>query len=103
MYKKPKEHHIDRLDQNRKYTIHIIIKTLNAQNKENILQVVWKKGPSNIQRQTYQNYTRLSTRDPKSKRRLRGHVDPKRIKMPTQATISGKTLNHHRWRNQNSL
>ena len=89
-----------RLDQLRKFTCHIIIKRPNAQKKENI-KGCKGKGPSNIQTD-YQNYTRLLNRDPKSQKSLdRGHIDPKRTQMPAQATISCKTLNHHRWRNQN--
>jgi len=34
----------NRLDQNRKSTHHVIIKTLNAQNKDRILKAIRKKG-----------------------------------------------------------
>jgi hypothetical protein len=58
------------------------------------------KGSSNILKQTYQNYTRLLSRDYESQKILgRCHADPKRTQMPAQATIPSKTLNYHRWRN----
>jgi hypothetical protein len=49
----------NRLDQKRNSSCHIIIKTPNALNIERILKAVKRLG--NIQRQTYQNYTRLLT------------------------------------------
>jgi hypothetical protein len=30
----------------------------------------------------------------------RCHIDPKRTQMPSQAIILSKTLNNHKWRNQ---
>ena len=50
----------NRLDQNRNTFCHIIIKTPNVLNKERILRAVREK------RKTYQNYTRLLTRDHES-------------------------------------
>jgi hypothetical protein len=44
----------NKLDQKRKSSHHIIIKKLNAQNKERILKAVRDKRPSNIWRQTSQ-------------------------------------------------
>jgi hypothetical protein len=62
------------------------------------------QGPSNIQWYAYQNYTRLLNRGYESQQSLvRGHADSKRTQMPDQATIPSKTLNQHRWRNQNIL
>jgi hypothetical protein len=56
---------------------------------------------SKIKRQIYQNYTRLLARNYVSKKILgRHHTDPKRTQMPAQATIPSKTLNSHRWKNQ---
>jgi hypothetical protein len=50
----------------------------------------------------YQNYTRLLIRDTVSQKSLdRGHADPKRTQMSSQATILSKILNQHRWRYQN--
>jgi hypothetical protein len=53
---------------------------------------------TNIYRQTY---TRLLPRDYESQKILGGcYTDPKRPQMTAQATILIKTLNYHRWRNQ---
>ena len=40
-------------DQKRKSSYHIIIKTLNIQNKERILKPAKEKQPTNIERQSY--------------------------------------------------
>lgn len=86
------------LDQKRKSSCYIIIKTLNAQNNERLLKSVREKA---IYGKTYQNHTRLLNRDSKSQKILdRCHAVPKGTKMPIQATIHSKTLNYHRWRNQ---
>jgi hypothetical protein len=53
----------NRRDQKRNSSCHIIIKTPNALNKEIILKAVREKGQVNTQKQTYQNYTRLLSRD----------------------------------------
>ena len=56
---------------------------------------------SNIERQTYENYTRLLTRDyERWKIWDRFHTGPMGTQMPTLAAKRSKTLNHHRWRNQ---
>jgi hypothetical protein len=55
-----------RLDLKRKSFWDIIIKTQNLQSNERILKSSEGKRPRNIQRQTYQNYTRLLKRDFKS-------------------------------------
>jgi hypothetical protein len=94
----------NRLDQKRNSSCHIIIKTPNALNKEKNLKSSKGKRSSNIQRQTYQNYTRLLTRDYESQKILgRCHKDPKRTQMPIQATIPSKTLNHHRQKTRYSM
>jgi len=54
------------LDQKRKSSHHILIKTPNVQNKERKLKAAREKRTDNIQRQTYQNYTQLLNRDSKS-------------------------------------
>ena len=52
------------------------------------------KEPSNIQRKTYQNYTKLLNRDYESQKSLvRGYADSKKTQMPVQATIISKTFN----------
>ena len=64
-------------------------KTKNIKNRKG-------KMSSNIQMQTYQNYTRLPARDYKSQKILsRHHTDPKRTQMSAQATMASKTLNYH--------
>ena len=55
----------NRLDLSRNTSHHIIIKTTNALNKERILKAVREKGQVTYKR-TYQNHTRLLTRDHES-------------------------------------
>jgi hypothetical protein len=58
-------------------------------------------GPLPYWRQIKQNHTRILNGDSKNHKILdRCHSDPKKILMPFQGTIPSKTLNHHRWRNQ---
>ena len=90
----------NRLDQNRNTSCHIIIKTPNVLNKERILSAVREKGQV-----TYKGRPI----------RITPYFSPERMKVRTswanliltqedtnasQATIPSKTLNHHRWRNQ---
>jgi hypothetical protein len=73
-------------DKKRNSSCHIIIKTPNVQNRERTLKAVREKG--------------LNT-DSKSQKILgRCHTDPKRTKMPAQATIPSKAHNKYRWKNQ---
>jgi hypothetical protein len=91
---------INRLDEKRNSSCHIITIPKFTEPKNNTERCKGK-WPSNIQRQTYQNYTRLLNRDSKSHKILgRYHTDPKRTQMLAHATISSKTLDYHRWRNQ---
>jgi hypothetical protein len=62
----------NRLDQERNSSCHIIIKTPNAQNRKNIKSSNGIRS-SNI-RQTYQNYSRLLTRDYESKNSWAGVI-----------------------------
>jgi hypothetical protein len=95
-YRTPK-----RLDQKRNSTHHIIMKTPNAQNKERILKAV--RGKVTYKDRPIRIIPDFST-DYKSQKILgRSHTDPKRTQMPAQATIHSKTLNFHRWRNQDIL
>jgi hypothetical protein len=48
----------NRLDQKRSFSYRIIVKTPNVQNRQRILKAVREKGQV-----TYENYTRLLTRD----------------------------------------
>ena len=92
----------NRLDQKRNSSHHIIIKTPNALNKERILKAVREKGQV-----THKGRPIRITPDfsPETMKARRSWVDitqrePKRTQMPVQATIPSKTLNYHRWRNQ---
>jgi hypothetical protein len=53
----------NRFDQEINSSCHIINKIPNSLNKERILKTVRKKRSSNLQRQTYENYTRHLTRN----------------------------------------
>ena len=55
-------------EQKRKSLCHVIIKTLDAKNKERILKAARERWSSNIQKQHYQNYTRLINRAIKAKK-----------------------------------
>jgi hypothetical protein len=92
----------NRLDQKRNSSCHIIVKTPNAQNKERISKAVRKKGQV-----THKGRPIRITPDfsPETMKARRSWVDitqrePKRTQMPGLATVTSKTLNHHRWRNQ---
>ena len=77
MYKKPKEHQIDWT--RRKFSHYIIVKTLNAQNKEKILKTVRGKGQVPYKGRPIRINTRLLNRDSKSQKILdRDHSDHKR-------------------------
>jgi hypothetical protein len=84
----------NRLDKKINSSHHIIVKTPN---KERILKAVREKGQV-----TYKGRPIRITPDfcPENMKARRCHTDPKRAQMPAQATIPSKTLNYHRWRNQ---
>ena len=93
MYKEPIEHQIDGTRKKKKI--------LSPHNNQNIkcteqrknIKTCKRKRPSTIQRQIYQNYTRLLNRDPKSQKSLdRYHPVPLRTQIPAQNTIPSKTL-----------
>jgi hypothetical protein len=94
----------NRLSQKRNSSLHVIIRTTNAPNKDRILKAVREKGQVTYKGRPirvidFYNY-RLLIRDYESQKILdRCHTDPKRTQMPDQATIASKTLNYHRWRN----
>jgi hypothetical protein len=89
---------INRLDQKRNSSRHIIIKTPNAQNEERILKAVKEKDQV-----TYKGRSIRITPDfsPETMKARRSWADliHKRTQMPVQTTILSKTLNYHRWRN----
>ena len=76
-------------NQNTKHTEQRILKAVRGKG-----QVTYKSRPIRI--------TPNFSTDSKSQKILdRCHSDPKKTQRPAQATISSKTLNQHRWRNQN--
>jgi hypothetical protein len=89
------------LDQKRKSSHTIIIKTLDAQNKEIILKAVRGKDQVTYKCRPIKTTPDFSTETKSQKIMGRCHAHPKRTKMPAQATIPSKTINHQGWRNQN--
>jgi hypothetical protein len=88
------------LDQKRKSSRHIMIKTLTAQNKERILKAIREKVQVTYKGRSIRITPDFSTDMKSQKSQDRGHADPKTTQMPTQATILCNTLNQHRWRIQ---
>jgi hypothetical protein len=80
----------NRLDQKRNSSSHIIIKTLNVQNKERILKAIKENGYI-----TYKGRPIRIISDflPETMKVRRSWADPKRTQMLAQATIPRKTLN----------
>jgi hypothetical protein len=93
-----------RLNQKRKSSCHIIIKTPNAWNKERILKVAREKGQVTYKCTHIRITPDFSHRETNSQKSLdRGHADSMRSQIPAQVTIPCKILYHHRCRNQNIL
>jgi hypothetical protein len=92
----------NRLDQKRKSFCDIIIKTLNAQNKERVLTAARKKDQVIYEGRPIRITPDFSTEYESQKSMVRGHADSKRTQMPFQANIPSKLLNQHKWRNQKS-
>jgi hypothetical protein len=88
----------NRLDQKRNSSQHIIIRTTFSLNNDRILKAVRENGQV-----TYKGRPIRITPDfsPESMKARRCWTDLKRTPMPTQDTIPSKTLNYHRWKNQN--
>ena len=88
-------------DQKRKSSHHIIIKTLNAQNKERILKAAREKCQITYKGRPIRIMPDFSTETMKARRAWADVIQTLREKqMPTQSTIPSKTLNYHRCRNQ---
>jgi hypothetical protein len=94
-YRTPK-----RLDQKRNSSYHIIVKTPNAQNKEKILKAAREIGQVTYEGRPIRITPDFSTKSIKSQRSWADVIHTERTQMPVQATILSKTLNYHRWRNQ---
>jgi hypothetical protein len=92
----------NRLDQKRNSSLHIIIRTTNALNKDRILKAVREKGQVSYKGRPIRITPDFSPdRDFHRDKILDScFTDPKRKQMPAKATIPSKTLNYHRWRNQ---
>jgi hypothetical protein len=90
----------NRLGQKRNSSHHIIIKTLNALNKERILKAVRDKGQVMYKRRPIRNTPDFSTETMEARRSWADVGQTLRSQMSTQATISSKTLKCHRWREQ---
>jgi hypothetical protein len=88
------------LDQKRNSSHHIIVKTPNAQNKKRLVKVVIR-GKAQV---TYKSRSIRITPgfSPETMKARRSWKDVKRTQMPAQATIPSKTLNYHRWINQDN-
>jgi hypothetical protein len=94
----------NRLDQKRNSSGHIIVKTLNAQNKESILKAVREKGQVIYKGRPIRITPDFSPETMKARRSwtdviqtLREHKCQPRLLYPT---TTSKTLNYHRWRKQ---
>ena len=89
----------NRLDQNRKSSRHIIIKTSNSLNKERIVKAVREKGQVTYKGRPIRITPDFSSEMMKARRSWAELIHILR-EQKCQATIPSKTLNHHRWRNQ---
>ena len=74
------------LDQKRKSSRHIMIKTLTAQNKERILKAIREKVQVKYKGRSIRITPDFSTDMKSQKSQDRCYTDPKTTQMPTQAT-----------------
>jgi hypothetical protein len=100
-YKKYKSRNI--LDQKRKFSSHIIIKTLNAQNKARLLNSVREKGQVTYKGRAIRITPDFSTVILKARRLRRDVLQTLREYkcQPKILSIPSKTTNCHLWKNQN--
>jgi hypothetical protein len=84
----------NRLDQRRNSCCHIIVKTLNAQNKERILEAVREKGQVTYEGRPIRITPDFSTETMKARRSWANVIQT------LENTNASKTLNYHRWRKQ---
>jgi hypothetical protein len=81
------------LDQKRKSSHHIIIKALNARNKERKLKGIREKGQETYKGRPIRITPDFTTEDSKSQKILdRCHTDPKRTQMPDYYTQQNSQL-----------
>jgi hypothetical protein len=91
----------NRLDQKRNSSGHIIIiRTINAQNKDRILKAVREKGEVTYKGRPIRITPDFSPETMKARRAWTDVIQTLRTLLPAQATIPSQTLNYHRWRNQ---
>ena len=95
VYKAP-----SRLEQKRNSSQHIIIRTTNALSKDRILKAVREKGQGTYKGRPIGITPDFSPETMKARRLDKCCTDHKRTQMPALATIPSKSLNYHRWRNQ---
>jgi predicted CopG family antitoxin len=76
-----------KLDKKRKSFSHIIIKTLNAQNKERILKAARGKGQVKKKGRSIGITSHFSTEIPKARRAWSDVMQTKRTQMPAQGPI----------------
>ena len=91
-----------RLDQKRKSSYHIIIKTQNLQNKERILKAEREKGQVIYKGRPARIISDFSTKTVKTRRTWINILQPLKNKaIDTNIEYyTCKTLSHHRWRKQ---
>jgi hypothetical protein len=87
----------NRWDQKRKSSLHIIIKTINAQNKESILKTAREKGQQTHKGKLIRITSDFSTKTLKARKSWQNL----RLHKCQTSLLPNKTLNQHRWRNQN--
>ena len=91
----------NRLDQKRKSSHHIIIKAVNAKNKERILKAGREKGQVTCKDRSVRITPDFLTETLQVRRSWTDTIQNLREKqMPAQTIIPSKNHNHHRWRNQ---
>jgi hypothetical protein len=91
----------NRLNQKRNSSCHIILKTSNAQNKERILKAVREKGQVTYKGRPIRSTPDFSPEAMKARSSWADVIQTLKEHKCQSATISSRTLNYHRWRNQN--
>jgi len=87
------------LDQKRNFSHHLIFKTPNALNKENLKAI--REKCQITYKGIFIRITPVPTRDNERQKIVgRCHTNTKKTQMPSQTIIFRKTLNYHWWKNQ---
>ena len=93
----------NRLGQKRNSTHHIIVKTSNAQNKERILKAVKEKCQVTYKGRPIRITPDFSPEAMKPRRSCTGVIQMIREhKCQARLLLPSKTVNYHRWRNQDN-